>query len=63
MLVLSRKVGESIIINGCIKVTICKAEAGKVRIGIDAPPEVPVHREEIFRALSEFAEPEFAAAH
>jgi carbon storage regulator len=60
MLVLSRKLGESIVIDGSIKVTVVAVDRNKVRIGIEAPPEVPVHREEIFRAIQEFDEPELA---
>jgi carbon storage regulator len=63
MLVLSRKLGESIILDGSIKVTVVAVDRNKVRIGIEAPPEVPVHREEIFRAIQEFEEPEFAGSH
>jgi carbon storage regulator len=57
MLVLTRKIGEAIIIDGCIRVTVSGIKGDKVRIGIDAPPEVRVDREEIHRRLSEFAEP------
>jgi carbon storage regulator len=62
MLVLSRKLGESIILDGTIKVTVVAVDRNKVRIGIEAPPEVPVHREEIFRAIQQFAEPELVGA-
>jgi carbon storage regulator len=62
MLVLSRKLGESIILDGSIKVTVVAVDRNKVRIGIEAPPEVPVHREEIFRAIQEFSEPELVGA-
>jgi carbon storage regulator len=54
MLVLSRKVGQSVLIDG-VKVTITAAERGKVKIGIDAPPEVRVDREEVRRRVEEFA--------
>jgi carbon storage regulator len=47
MLVLSRKVGESIVINESIRVTVVQAKNGRVRLGIDAPPEVRVLREEL----------------
>lgn len=47
MLVLSRKLNEKIIIDGRIVVTIVKMDRNQVRIGIEAPPEVPVFREEI----------------
>ena len=48
MLVLSRKKNESIIINGNIEVKIIESDDGKVRIGIEAPKEIEVHRKEIF---------------
>jgi carbon storage regulator len=61
MLVLTRKIGEHIIIDGCIRVTLTGIRGGKVKIGIDAPPDVRVDREEIHRRLCEFAEPELTA--
>lgn len=48
MLVLSRHVDEQIVIGDDIIVTICRISADKVRIGIDAPKDVPVHRKEIY---------------
>ena len=56
MLVLSRKVGEKVVIDGCITVQIIAIEGNKVRIGISAPPDVRVDREEIHHARKEFAE-------
>lgn len=53
MLILSRKTNESIIINGNIEVKVMVAEDGKVRIGIDAPREVVIHRKEIFDKIME----------
>jgi carbon storage regulator len=47
MLVLSRKLNEKIVINGNIVVTVVKIDRNQVRIGIEAPGEVPVYREEI----------------
>jgi carbon storage regulator len=47
MLVLTRKLGESIIINGNIKVTLTQLDRGKVRLAIDAPPEVRILRSEL----------------
>jgi len=52
MLVLSRKLGEKIYINENICITIVDIDRGKVRIGIDAPRDVPIHREEIWRAIT-----------
>ena len=46
MLVLSRKVGESILISESIRVTVVQSNNGRIRLGIDAPPEVIVLREE-----------------
>lgn len=63
MLVLTRQLGETIVIDGCIRVTITAVKGDKVRIGITAPPEVRIDREEVFRRLQEFAaEPELATA-
>ena len=55
MLVLTRKVGESIIIDGGITVTIVSNDNGKVRIGITAPPDVRIDRQEVFLRRQEFA--------
>ena len=55
MLVLSRKPGERIVFPGLgVVLTVVGASAGRVRIGIEAPPEVPVHREEIWQRLRRF---------
>ena len=62
MLVLTRKLGEEIIIDGCIRVVITAIDHNKVRIGISAPPEVRVDREEVYRRLAEFAEPALVGA-
>lgn len=51
MLVLSRKKNESIVINSDISVTIVEIRGNKVRLGIVAPKEVPVHRQEVFEAI------------
>ncbi len=47
MLVLSRKLGEEIMIDGQIRVTVLKVQGGRVRIGIDAPESVRVLRKEL----------------
>lgn len=52
MLVLSRRKGESIVIGDNIVVTIVDVRGDKIRIGIEAPPTVPVHREEIAEAIA-----------
>jgi carbon storage regulator len=61
MLVLSRKLGEKIVIDGSIEISIVGLERGKVRIGISAPPEVTVHRKEVYDRIVEFADHPAAA--
>lgn len=51
MLVLSRRIGESIIIGDNITLTILAISGNQTRLGIDAPKEVSVHREEIFERI------------
>jgi carbon storage regulator len=51
MLVLSRQRDESIMIGDNIVVTIVDIRGDKVRLGIDAPTEIPVHRQEIYEAI------------
>lgn len=51
MLVLSRKKSETIVINDTIRITIVEIRGDKVRVGIDAPKDVQVHREEIYEAI------------
>ena len=51
MLILSRKSGESIVIDGRIHVKIVRVEGEAVKIGIEAPLEVPVHRREVYEEI------------
>lgn len=51
MLVLSRKKNESIVIAGDIVITVVEVRGDKVRLGIVAPRDVPVHREEVHAAI------------
>lgn len=48
MLVLTRKAGESIVIADDVEVTILSIDGQKVRVGVRAPGDVPVHRKEIY---------------
>jgi carbon storage regulator len=51
MLVLSRKKNESIVIANDIVITVVEVRGDKVRLGIVAPKDVPVHREEVYAAI------------
>lgn len=51
MLVLSRKSNESIVINNNITVTVVEIRGDKVRLGIVAPKEIPVHRQEVYEQI------------
>lgn len=51
MLVLSRKKNESIVINDDITIVVVEIRGDKVRLGIEAPKEVPVHRNEVYEAI------------
>jgi len=51
MLVLSRKKNESIVINNKITVVVVEIRGDKVRLGVEAPKEVPVHRLEVYQAI------------
>lgn len=53
MLVLSRRVGESIVIGDEVTVTVLEVRGDVVRVGVDAPRHVAVHREELWRQLEE----------
>ena len=53
MLILTRKVGESVLIGDGIKVSVLAVKGNQVRVGIDAPKDVSVHREEVRERLEE----------
>ncbi|MCV2525386.1 MAG: carbon storage regulator CsrA [Candidatus Lightella neohaematopini] len=51
MLILTRRVGETLIINDNITVTILNIKGNQIRIGINAPKEISVHRKEVYQRL------------
>ena len=53
MLVLTRKAGESIVIGGQIRVTVLEMQGRQIRLGIEAPSEIPVHRGEVYERIRE----------
>lgn len=60
MLILTRRVGETLIIDDKVSVTILGVKGAQVRVGVDAPKEVAVHREEIYRRIKADASPDGA---
>ncbi len=53
MLILTRRIGEVLVIDDEIKVHILGIKGNQVRIGIDAPEDIPVHREEIYKQIEQ----------
>ncbi|MBT3346354.1 MAG: carbon storage regulator CsrA [Gemmatimonadetes bacterium] len=53
MLVLTRKAGESIVIGSQIRITVLEMQGRQIRIGIEAPSEIPVHRGEVYERIKE----------
>jgi carbon storage regulator len=57
MLVLRRKVGETIILDGVITISVLAVEGERVKLGINAPPDVTIVREELLRGVATAAAP------
>ena len=53
MLILTRRVGETLVIDDDVLVTVLSIKGNQVRIGVNAPKEVSVHREEIYQRIQE----------
>jgi len=51
MLILTRRVGETLMVGDNVKVTVLGVKGNQVRIGVDAPKDVSVHREEIYQRI------------
>jgi carbon storage regulator len=61
MLILTRRVGETLVIGDAVTVTVLGVKGGQVRIGVDAPRDVAVHREEIYQRIRSEAPAPLAA--
>jgi carbon storage regulator len=51
MLILTRRINEKLVIGGNVTVTVLGLKGNQVRIGVEAPIEVPVHREEVYQRI------------
>jgi carbon storage regulator len=56
MLILTRRVGESVMIGNEVTITVLGVKGNQVRVGITAPKSIPVHREEIYERIKQEAE-------
>lgn len=58
MLILTRRVGETLVIGDNVRVTVLGVRGHQVRIGVDAPKDISVHREEIYQRIRDEDAPE-----
>ena len=61
MLILTRRVGETLMVGDDITITVLGVKGNQVRIGVEAPPDVAVHREEIYQRIQNEKNDEVAA--
>ncbi len=62
MLILTRRVGETVMIGDDVTLTVLGVKGNQVRVGVNAPKEVPVHREEIYERIRHESESRSTAA-
>jgi carbon storage regulator len=54
MLILSRRIGETLMIGDNVTVTVLAVKGAQVRIGVDAPKDLPIHRQEVYERIKAY---------